>query len=140
METCNFSWHNREAVNELYIHDSEFTGYTYTYDISRDAHEILLSCKNYFLQKVFSFTFHRVVYHEMQGCSFWYKGDSIQRVYLGNKKLHELQLPNVNDAQDDPNPCWDYEEYLHVILYTNGGDVLSIFCESFDFREEPLQE
>lgn len=91
METRNFSWHNREAVNELYIHDSEFTGYTYTYDIRRDAHEILLSCKNYFLQKVFFFTFHRVVYHEMQGVLILVQG-----------RQHPARIPGEQKTARDP--------------------------------------
>lgn len=130
----NFSWSNREKIDNLYIHDSEFIGYTYSYD----THQILLTCENYFLKKVFYFTFNNVVYHNMQSCSFWGPGNSILCVYLGDKSLHDIFLPIARGAQNDPNPCWEFEKYIHIVFEINSGDLLNIFCENVDFQEGPV--
>lgn len=134
MRETNYCWNNREQINQLYIHDSEFTGYQYDYD----KHQIQLTCENYYLKKTFHFVFHNVVYHNMQSCSFWGSGNSILCVYLGDRALHDIDLPIADGALHNPNPCRKFEKHMQVVLELNSGDIFNVFCDNAVFWEEDI--
>lgn len=126
---------NKQEVNDMYIHDSKFTGYLYDYD----KRQISFSCNNIFLKKKFSFLFQNVIFCEIQSCSFWHGGDSILVISLVDnppqlKQLMKIQSENQELYKDS---YLDKEiSYLSVQFEMNSGDILLIICESFDWREE----
>ena len=42
VNTINFNFDNKEKVKDLYIHDSEYVGFSYDYD----QRKVFLSCDN----------------------------------------------------------------------------------------------
>lgn len=135
MRERNYDWSNREQIDKLYIHDSEFTGYQYDYD----EHQIRFTCENYYLKKTFRFVFRNVVYHDMQSCSFWGLGNSILCIYLGNRALHDIALPIAEGALNNPNPCREFERHMQVVFELNSGDVFNVFCDNMVFEEEDIR-
>ena len=59
---------NKSIIDELYIHDSIFTGFNYDY-INRKVYFV---CENPYLNMKFDFKFHNVLLLNMQSCSFWH--------------------------------------------------------------------
>ena len=128
---------NKQEVDDMYIHDSKFTGYLYDYD----KRQISFSCNNIFLKKEFSFLFQNVILCEMQSCSFWHGGDSILVISLVDNPPQLKQLMKVQSENQELYRDSYLDKgisYLSVQFEMNSGDTLLIICESFDWREEDL--
>ena len=66
VNTINFNFDNKEKVKDLYIHDSEYVGFSYDYD----QRKVFLSCDNAYLKKIFHLKFNNVILCNMQSCEF----------------------------------------------------------------------
>ena len=133
-----FDFRNKEKVNDLYIHDSTFEGYSYDYG----KRQINLSCKNFFIKKFFRFTFNNVIYSGLQSCTFWGYGNRILVIYLEDDLPEMERLMEIQNARPEihAGSCLDDgTQYISVKFEINSGDTLLIICESMECEEEKLE-
>ena len=133
-----FDFRNKEKVDDLYIHDSDFEGYCYDYD----ERKITLSCRNLFLKKIFHFTFDNVIYCGLQSCTFWHGGNSIYAVHLEDDLPEMERLMEIQNARPELHASSrinDGTQYIPVKFIINSGDTLLIICESMECEEEKLE-
>lgn len=135
------SYYNRHFLDdELYIHDSIFTGFSYDYD----KKHILLKCQNLYLNKVFNFAFNNVIVTNMQTCGFW--GIGANAIYAIDvlDKFHQLdELMELKKTKPDwfNNSALDTDKLLIIVqIIINSGDTITIVCSTVDFNEKVLDE
>ncbi len=130
-------YRNKEEIDKLYLHDSEFEGFCYDYE----KRQITLSCDNYFkeFRKRTVFTFHNVIFYSIQSCEFWGKCFRIYEIYLQDDSTEMDQLLKSKLAGDYKHSYLDKGvEYLPIEIGIISGDILVIICESVDVHEEEL--
>ncbi len=128
---------NREALLDLPIRDSRVEELSYDYE----QRQIMFSCKNFFSQKRYVFSFHNVIFSSMQSCSIHYGTVRIFGVCLSESCTELLKLTGFKSS----NPDW-YKgsyldrgiEYLPIKFQINDSDILTIICQSLDVHEESL--
>lgn len=124
-------------LKNVYIHDSEFTGYEYDYTNRR----ISFACRNIFSKKKLVFQFNNVIYSTLQSCTFWGGGNSILWLNVldedaGLNALYELQRKNQdNFALSDLDQGI---EYIITEITINSGDKLLIVSQWIEFIETAL--
>lgn len=131
-----FNYSNRYEINDLYVHDSLFKGYSYDYQ----KRQITFSCENHYLKKSFNFEFSNVIFSKLQSCCFW----GANCFYIYDIELKEntddfKQLMNIKNIKPD----WFKHSYLDknnikyitVEILLNSGDTLLIICESVNLTE-----
>lgn len=132
-----FDYSNKALLNDIYVHDADFTGFTYDYK----NREIKLQCRNDFLEKMQSFVFHNVIVSKMQSCAFWGNGynfydmstvDPAPELDALYKRLHENETIYKNTYLNGDT------HYIGVEFIVNSGDELLIVCESVEYTEETL--
>ena len=132
-----YNFENKNDLNDFYMHDSYFTGFSYDYE----NRQICFFCDNPYINKKFCFLFHNVILCNMQSCSFWGDGDRILYVCL------EEPSPMLNDLIEVQNGGKNLSAgsylnksifFLPIVFQLNSGDVLHIICESVDIEERPL--
>lgn len=130
---------NKNIINDLYIHDSIFEGYSYDYE----NRIITFSCDNHYLKKRFKFKFNNVIFSKLQSCCFW----GINCCYIYDVKLRENtddfhQLMNIKNTNPDwfKNSYLDKKdiEYITIEFKLNSGDTILIICENIDLEQEDL--
>lgn len=128
---------NKSIIDELYIHDSIFTGFNYDY-INRKVYFV---CENPYLNKKFDFKFYNVLLLDMQSCSFWHGGNRILDIFI------EESTPQMNELFEIQKQYKELYEgsyldrkilYLQVKFQINSGDVLLIICEYIEFEEQNI--
>ena len=130
-----FDAKNRTEVDELYIHDSIFVGFSYDYD----KRVIYLNCDNYYnLKKQFKFEFHNVIWCGMQSCLFWGGGNSIMDIHLEEPCAKMEELYRISDEMRPPSYMDRSISYLPVGFLLNSGDTLLIICEAMKMTENDL--
>ena len=156
---------NKTELEDLYIHDSFFSGYQFDYNTKT----LTFTCQNDFLKKNFVFAFHHVIYTEMQCCDFWTAGQTILWLNLreDSSKLRELRKRKaIEEAERVPSSevireyqeirkkhptlmelenrgrnsigLEDFVDYFEVEFQLNSGDVLFVICESLSVDESDL--
>ena len=134
MIICN---ENKSVIDDLYIHDSIFTGFDYDY-INR---KICFICENPYLNRKFYFEFYNVLLFDMQSCSFWHGGNRILDIFI------EKSTPQMNELLEIQKQHQELYEgsyldrkilYLQIKFQINSGDVLLIICEYIEFKEQNL--
>ena len=134
MIICN---ENKSVIDDLYIHDSIFTGFNYDY-INRKVYFV---CENPYLNKKFDFKFHNVLLLDMQSCSFWHGGNRILDIFI------EESTPRMNELFEIQKQYKELYEgsyldqkilYLQIKFQINSGDVLLIICEYIEFEEQNI--
>ena len=139
VNTINFNFDNKEKVKDLYIHDSEYVGFSYDYD----QRKVFLSCDNAYLKKIFHLEFNNVILCNMQSCEFWGGGNSVYAIYL------KQPCPPFEELEEIQNQHKEFYamsyldmgiNYLSIETKLNSGDALLVVCESFDFTEEVYEE
>lgn len=133
-EVMWFDAKNREKVDELYIHDSEFAGFSYDYD----KRVVYLNCDNYYLKKRFKFVFHNVIWCGMQSCLFWGGGNSILDIHLEEPCAKMEELYTMSEKMRPPFHVNRSISYLPVGFLINSGDTLLIICEAMKMTENDL--
>lgn len=127
---------NSKIIDNIYIHDSIFSGFSYNYK----SREIFLECEQRYLNKRFRFLFHNVILCNMQSCSFWHGGNSILDISLeeSSSQMNELiEIQNQHKELYKGSYLDQGISYLQIKFEINSGDILFIICESFDLEEEP---
>ncbi len=125
-------WNNRNEINKIYVHDCEFTGYSYDYD----KRQISLQCEGNFLNLKHSFLFNNVIFTKMQSCTFWHGGDSIMYIALEEEETELKILKKIHDEKEyDLTELDEGISYLSIEMLINSGDMLLIICESVDYEE-----
>ena len=132
------TYENKKQVDDIYVHDSTFTGFLYNYE----DREIVLSCKNIYLKKELHFVFSNVVHVNLQSCSFWHGGDSIYALYLGDASVQEqiLRAYGENNNWLEGSYLDEGISFILVVIQINSGDVLEILCEGIEYIEYALLE
>ena len=126
---------NKEEINKLYLHDSEFVGFCY----NQEKRQISFSCDNIFVKKKNIFTFHNVIFYSIQSCQFWGGSFNIYDIYLQDNSTEMDQLLKSKLAGDYKHSYLDKGvEYLPIEIGIISGDILVIICESVDVHEEEL--
>lgn len=134
MIICN---ENKSVIDDLYIHDSIFTGFDYDY-INR---KICFICENPYLNRKFYFEFYNVLLFDMQSCSFWHGGNRILDIFI------EKATPQMNELLEIQKQHQELYEgsyldrkilYLQIKFQINSGDVLLIICEYIEFKEQNI--
>ena len=128
---------NKNQLNNIHIHDSEFAGYCYDYD----KRQVCFSCNNIFDKKVVSFVFENVVLLHLQSCSFWHGGNSIlwMSVLDKNEYLEELISQQLANAEKFKSSYLDRGiQYVALEFTIHSGDTLLIICESISYSESSL--
>ncbi len=124
---------NKNEVNDLYIHDSDFTGFQYSYT----ERQITLTCNNTYLNKTFFFKFNNVIFSKLESFNLW--GDGIRIMYIALKDdARELdELTKKYSSKPDYKLSYLGQEtpYLLIKFLINSGDELFIICENIDYVE-----
>ena len=133
----NIDHRNKCDLKEIYIHDSDFAGYSYDYD----ARSIALTCDNRFTGKRLHFQFQNVVYSSLQSCGFWGGGNSILWLNVLEETpalsaLYELQKQNSGQFFDSYLDRGI--DYVIAEFTMNSGAKLLIVFESLVYTEEVL--
>lgn len=128
------NWKNKNTLDMLYVHDSIFSGYVYDYS----ERTIRLECHNTFLNRLFRFTFHNVVYQNLQSCAFWGAGNSI--LYITEIDYPEGFVTLMQLQKEKQSLYFDSFldkglHFLSVEIQVNSGDILQIVCESIVVNE-----
>ena len=132
-----YNFHNMHALKKVYVHDGEFTGFSYYYD----HRTIELSCTNAYIRKKQSFIFDNVIVFHMQSCSFWNGGNSIlgMTVYDRTEFLDRLIETQNNNSQKYEGSYLDRGiKYIAVEFTINSGDTLLIVCQTIHYNEIEL--
>lgn len=135
------SYLNKKILeDEIYIHDSFFTGFCYDYL----QKQIDLSCVNYFLNKKFFFKFQKVLSFDMQSCNFWGSDNRILWIELVEESSFMKGLVEQEEAINGslpfiPSVLDNTEKLLEIKIQISSGDVLFIICELVEFQEEDLK-
>ncbi len=132
---CN----NKAVINNLYIHDSYFQGFTYNYT----DHSIVFECINPYLNKTFIFKFINVIFFSTQECDFWGGGDRILEWYSDDCQdilTHLFQEQKGIDNQYLELLEVKYRPYIQICFLINSGAQLTIICEKVDFIEKVISE
>lgn len=139
VNTTNFNFRNKEKVDELYIHDSDYVGFSYDYD----KRKVFLTCDNAYLKKRFYFEFNNVILCNMQSCGFWGGGNSIYSIWLEQSCPAFEELMDIQDENKESYAMSYLDmgiDYLSIKCQINSGDVLLVICESLDFTEEIYED
>jgi hypothetical protein len=125
-------YNNKNEINNLRVHDSEFNGLCYNYK----KRQISFSCKNSFFNEDFEFIFNNVIFCSMQSCSFWHGGNNILNIYLEENSAHMKQLIEIQNSDMDLYDGSYLSKgiiYLPIEMEINSGDKLLIICESINY-------
>lgn len=128
------NYSNKEVLDEQYMHDSEFTGFSYEYD----TRQIRFSCENWYMKKISHLLFKNVAYCESQSCGFW--GKDIKRIYwvsVDDSPEAMERLRKLQEEKKDRFPSFiESGQFLQVLIELISGDTLLIICEELEFEEE----
>ena len=133
----NINFANKNEINNIYVHDSIYEGFTYTYN----QRTIEMNCKNFYLHKEFHFQFNNVIFCEMQSCSFWRGGNYILNISLEENSQQLNDLLKLQSQHKDlyKGSYLDREiNYLSIRVEINSGDTMLIICENVDFVENDM--
>lgn len=124
---------NKNEVDNLYIHDSFFTGYQYNYT----ERQITLTCNNDYLKKTFFFKFNNVIFSKLESFALWGKGANIMYISLEEdaRKLDELTQKYSTTPDYKLSYLGQETPYLIINFLINSGDELFIICENIDYVE-----
>ena len=132
----HYNFNNQQKINDLYLHDYIFTGFSYDYY----AKEVMFSCRK--IKKAYNFMFHNVLEINMQSGFFWGEIDRIYDIELGDctdeiKRIVESHSgQGVNTETESINLIHNCICVKFPIL---SGDVLTIICESMDCLEVDIK-
>ena len=124
---------NKERIEDIYLHDSVYSGYTYDYS----RRQIHLSCRNSWTKKQHDFLFENVIYCSMQSCSFWHGGNSMMGISLDEQPIQMAELISIQNEHKDlyKNSFLDRGiTYIALRIEINSGDTLLIICECIDYN------
>lgn len=132
----HYNFENRQAINDLYLHDFIFTGFSYDYY----AKQVMFSCRK--LKKVYNFIFHNVLEINMQSGFAWGEIDRIYDIVLGDcadeiKRLSEMHSSQETGADSTSKKL--INSYISIEFPILSGDVLTIICESVDCFESDIK-
>lgn len=131
---------NKHQIDKIYLHDSVFKGFHYNYY----DRQILLTCTNSYLNKIFDFKFNDVIYFKMQSCLFWTYGYNIYDIYI--TEFPEEFIKQINEIKNTKPDFYENSqvgtgtEYIAIEIMINSGDTLLIICESVDFTETEFED
>ena len=129
------NFENKNELNKLYIHDSEFFGYCYNYS----KRQISFLCDDLYYRKRTQLIFSNVILSNLQSCSFWHSGSSILYV---NLEENPSQLQELMEIQKEKQDIYEGSyldrgiKYLPIVFQLNSGDTLLIICETMEWTEE----
>ena len=133
MNQLEIVYETRNLLNSIRIHDSEFVGYSYDYD----KRMIFFACRNLLENKVMNFSFHNVILHHLQSCSFWHGGNAI--LWVNNCDWDNYRDELMEQAVKYKNSYLDQGiQYLAVEFIINSGDSVLIVCERMVYTENEL--
>ena len=128
------SYENRNIIEQMQIHDSEFTGFAYDYE----RRQITMSCNNVFLKRSYVLVFENVVLTHLQSCSFWHGGNSIMWINVIEDNEHLCDLYHIQNSNPELYCGSQLDKginYITMELTINSGDTLLISCESLNYLE-----
>lgn len=103
-----------------------------------------MTCKNYYLKKIYDFKFNNVVFNRLQSCGFWGFTFRIYAIYV--IEIPDDFIREIADVQEE-RPDWiensyigDGTEYFAVEIKVISGDALQIVCESLEYTESNFDE
>ena len=132
-----FKFENRYLLDNINIHDSEFSGYSYDYE----KRKAFFSCRNSFMKKAQTFSFQNVILVHLQSCSFWHGGNAIAWMEISDRNEHLdvlLKYQQSNSEKFKDSFLDQGIPYFVVEFVINSGDSLIIVCESVIYEEKEL--
>ncbi len=135
-----YNYNNKEEFDKIYLHDSIFEGFNYNYD----DREISFLCKHYYVNKIYNFRFHNVIYSKLQSCFFWGGGNCVYDIYCTETPDEFKKL--IHDVQTNKHIYFEHSyldrgiNYVTIEIMINSGDSLIIICESVEVLENDLNE
>lgn len=130
-------FHNKHIIDEIRIHDSEFSGYVF----DSSTRNVRFSCQNIFTRKRLLFDFQNVIIVQSQSCNFWNGGSSIMWMNLidENDYYHQLiSLQSQNAVRFRGSQLDKNIPYISVQFTINSGDTLLITCERIICNSESI--
>lgn len=137
MIILEYNYRNMRSLNSVYVHDSEFTGFSHYYD----HRTVELSCTNAYIRKKQTFIFENVIVLHMQSCSFWNGGNSIAWMTVSDRTEYLDRLIEIqsNNSQKYEGSYLDQGiRYIAVEFTINSGDTLLIVCQKIHYTEMEL--
>lgn len=128
------TYENRNIIEQMQIHDSEFNGFAYDYE----HRQITMSCNNIFLKRSYILVFENVVLMHLQSCSFWHGGNSIMWINVIEDNEHLCDLYHIQNSNPELYCGSQLDKginYITMELTINSGDTLLISCESLNYLE-----
>ena len=132
-----FDYYNQQKIDDQYIHDSDFEGFSYDNGRGR----VTTICVNRFEKIKNTLIFHEVFGVETQACKFWGGGNSVCDIWIGEgtliRKLLEDFSHNSNGSWYDPSE--ELKQCIEVCLQVNSGDMLTIVCKQLEWVKEEIE-
>lgn len=132
----HYNFKNQQLINNLYLHDFVFTGFSYDYY----AKEVMFSCRK--IKKAYNFIFHNVLEINMQSGFFWGEINRIYDIVLGDCTDEIKKLTEIHSSQGMGTKTTSINlnhSYISVEFPILSGDVLKIICESMDCLEVDIK-
>jgi len=133
------NYENKYIINDIYVHDSIFEGFTY----KEDEKEVLIEMRNYFLKKTFKIKFCNTIVLNCEMCQFWGRSDNILNWEIDNVQSF---LKDVIKKQKENEKLYEFsllskgKKYIESRFIQSSGDVITIVCEYIEFQEEEFQK
>ncbi|HIW51152.1 MAG TPA: hypothetical protein IAA10_09410 [Candidatus Blautia intestinavium] len=132
-----FTFKNKKEIQNLYLHDSLFKGFTYDYE----ERKLSLSIMNEEESKKIVLTFSDILFLKMEAYGLWGKGvERINSMWLEEKSDYMNKAQKLLAEEKEKYPeCYEHApaiNYFQINLQVLSGDEISIICESMDWEEE----
>ncbi len=132
----HYNFKNQQAINDLYLHDFIFTGFSYDYYTKK----VMFSCRK--LEKAYDFIFHNVLKINMQSGFAWGEIDRIYDIVLGDCTDEIKRTSEIHSGQEAGADTANIKlniSYISIEFPILSGDVLTIVCESMDCFESDVR-
>lgn len=132
-----FNFDNQAALEDIYFHDSVFSGFVCDYD----RRQVRFDLRHGWSGKRYHLCFRSVVALEMQGCAFWGCGNSVYHLWIDENPDYFHRFAERH--REDSYKCSLLDEgtcFMSVIMQLHSGDELRLTCESVEVTEEDLAQ
>lgn len=132
-----FTFKNKKEIQNLYLHDSLFKGFTYDYE----ERKLSLSIMNEEESGKIVLTFNDILFLKMEAYGLWGKRvERINGIWLEEKSDYMNKAQKLLAEEKEKYPkCYEHApaiNYFQINLQIISGDEISIICESMDWEEE----
>lgn len=139
MEVKQYTYKNKEEINNIYIHDSYFSNI----NINMNNKKIYATLEGEYLKnKACSLIFENIIHCEFSRIELWGIGESrILEIYVDEENSVKKYIEDkIKKEQDEgTNICefkQDINKFITIGILICTGDIISITCENMIIIDE----